>query len=149
MIRFLDTQLLSVVYPKVPYFSVFFTLYTTPLGSVISSNFLKHAHLSTFPSLLLGGSHPGDVYKILCTLMTPSCTSLSLLQILFFLLWHSPPLSLAFSLAWTWTNCFSIRLHTLGIDSEGLIIPNNVNTVNNRTIFMVQSWKFVVRLRTR
>ena len=43
-----------------------FTLYTTPLGSVISK----------IPS------------NIICMLMTPSCTSLSLLQILLYLLKH-------------------------------------------------------------
>ena len=52
-----------------------FTLYTTPLGSVISK----------IPS------------NIICTLMTPSCTSLSLLQILLYLLKHLPPLSMTFS----------------------------------------------------
>ena len=41
-----------------------FTLYTTPLGSVISKNSLN----------------------TICTLMTPSCTSLSLLQILLYVL---------------------------------------------------------------
>ena len=56
--------------------SLLFTLFTTPLGSA------------------LGSKHPSN---IICTLMTPSCTSLSLLQILFYLLkytyhhfhWHS------------------------------------------------------------
>ena len=52
-----------------------FTLYTTPLGSVI---------LKKFPQ------------NTICTLMTPSCTSLSLLQILLYLLKHLPPLSLTF-----------------------------------------------------
>ena len=49
-----------------------FTLYTTPLGSVISK----------IPS------------NIICTLMTPSS---SLLQILLYLLKHLPPLSMTFS----------------------------------------------------
>ena len=47
-----------------------FTLYTTPLGSVFSTNSLKYN----------------------CTLMTPSCTSLSLLRNLLYLLEHLPPL---------------------------------------------------------
>ena len=42
-------------------------------------------------------------------LYTPSCTSLSLLQILVYLLKHLPPLSMTFSPGWTWTNCFSIH----------------------------------------
>ena len=41
--------------------------------------------------------------------MTPSCTSLSLLQILLYLLTHLPPLSLTFSPGWTWTNYYSIH----------------------------------------
>ena len=52
-----------------------FTLYTTPLCSVISKN----------------------SSNIICMLMTPSCTSLSLLQILLYLLTHLPPLSMTFS----------------------------------------------------
>ena len=36
--------------------------------------------------------------------MTPSCTSLSLLQILLYLLTHLPPLSMTFSPGWIWTN---------------------------------------------
>ena len=47
--------------------------------------------------------------NIICTLMTPSCTSLSLLQLLLYLLKHLPPLSMTFSPGWTWTNCFSIH----------------------------------------
>ena len=43
--------------------------------------------------------------NIICTLMTPSCTSLSLLHILLYLL--KPPLSMTFSPGWT--NCFSIH----------------------------------------
>ena len=65
-----------------------FTLYTNPLGSVISK----------IPS------------NTICTLMTPSCTSLSLLQILLYVLKHLPPLSLTFFPGWTWTNCSSIHL---------------------------------------
>ena len=42
--------------------------------------------------------------------MTPSCTSLSLLQILLYVLKHLPPLSLTFFPGWTWTNCSSIHL---------------------------------------
>ena len=52
-----------------------FTLYTTPLGSVISKNSLKY-HL-----------YAEDT----------SCTSLSLLQMLLYLLNHLPPLSMTFS----------------------------------------------------
>ena len=66
-----------------------FTLYTTPLGSMISKK---------IPS------------NTICTLMTPSCTSLSLLQILLYVLKHLPPLSLTFFPGWTWTNCSSIHL---------------------------------------
>ena len=65
-----------------------FTLYTTPLDSVISKNSLKY-HL-----------YADD----------PSCTYLSLLQILLYLLIHLPPLSLTSSPGWTWTNCSSIHL---------------------------------------
>ena len=46
----------------------------------------------------------------ICTLTTPSCTSLSLLQILLYVLKHLPPLSLTFFPGWTWTNCSSILL---------------------------------------
>ena len=42
--------------------------------------------------------------------MKPSCTSLSLLLILLYLLEHLPPLSLTFFPGWTWTNCSSIHL---------------------------------------
>ena len=53
-----------------------FTLYTTPL---------KLGDLNVIPS------------NIICTLMTPSCTSLSLLQLLLYLSNHLPPLSMTFS----------------------------------------------------
>ena len=55
----------------------------------------------------------GDLKKvpsnIICTLMTPSCTSLSLLQILFYFLKQLPSLPLTYSPGWTRTNCFSIH----------------------------------------
>ena len=47
--------------------------------------------------------------NIICTLMIPSCTSLSLVPILLYLLKLLPPLSLTFSPGWTWTNCSSIH----------------------------------------
>ena len=76
MIPSLHSLLFPVVYPKVPYLGpLLFTLYTTPLCSVISK----------IPS------------NIICMLMTPSYTSLSLLQILLYLLTHLPPLSMTFS----------------------------------------------------
>ena len=62
---------------------------------------------------LYNSSWLGDLKKIpsniICTLMTPSCTSLLLLQILLYLLKHLPPLSMTFSPGWTWTNFFSIH----------------------------------------
>ena len=42
--------------------------------------------------------------------MTSSCTSLSLLQILLYVLKHLPTLSLTFFPGWTWTNCSSTHL---------------------------------------
>ena len=52
-------------------------------------------------TLYTNSSWLGDLKKIpsniICTLMTPSCTSLSLLQILLYLLKHLPPLSMTFS----------------------------------------------------
>ena len=65
-----------------------FTLYTTPHGSVISKNSLK-------------------ISFVRCR--TRSCTGISLLQLLLYLLKHLPPLSMTFSPGWTWTNCFSIH----------------------------------------
>ena len=62
---------------------------------------------------LYNSSWLGDLKKnpsnIICTLMTLSCTSLSLLQILLYRLKHLPPLSMIFSHGWTWTSCFSIH----------------------------------------
>ena len=82
------STLSPVVYPKVPY--------------------LAHFFLLSILLLLARWSHkiPSN---IICTLMTPSCTSLSLLQILLYLLIHLPPLSLTFSPGWTWTNYSSIH----------------------------------------
>ena len=63
-------------------------------------------------SFLLSVQILGDLKKIpsnaICMLMTPSCSSLSLLQILLYLLKHLPPLSLTFFPGWT--NCSSIHL---------------------------------------
>ena len=88
MIPSLHFLLSPVVYPKVPY--------------------LAHFFLLSILLLLARWSHkiPSN---IICTLMTPSCTSLSLLQILLYLLIHLPPLSLTFSPGWTWTNYSSIH----------------------------------------
>ena len=46
--------------------------------------------------------------NIICMLMTPSCTSLSLLQILLYLLTHLPPLSMTFS---PWMNLNKLLLN--------------------------------------
>ena len=88
MIPSLHFLLSPVVYPKAPY--------------------LAHFFLLSILLLLARWSHkiPSN---IICTLMTPSCTSLSLLQILLYLLIHLPPLSLTFSPGWTWTNYSSIH----------------------------------------
>ena len=83
MIPSLHSLLFPVVYPKVPYLAHFFLL----------SILLLFARWSQkIPS------------NIICMLMTPSCTSLSLLQILLYLLTHLPPLSMTFSPGWIWTN---------------------------------------------
>ena len=87
MIPSLHSLLFPVVYPKVPYLAHSFSL---------SVQLLLARWSQKIPS------------NINCTLMTPSCTSLSLLQILLYLLKHLPPLSMTFSPGWTWTNCFSI-----------------------------------------
>ena len=84
MIPSLHSLLSPVVYPKVP--------------------FLAHSFL------LLARWSQKIPSNTICTLMTPSCTSLSLLQILLYLLKHLPTLSLTFFPGWTWTNCFSIHL---------------------------------------
>ena len=89
MISSLHTLLFPVVYPKVSYLAHSFLL---------SIQLLSARWSQKIPS------------NIICTLMTPSCTSLSLLQILLYLLKHLPPLSMTFSPGWTWTNCFSIHL---------------------------------------
>ena len=87
MIPSLHSLLFPVVYPKVPYF----------------------AHSFSFSiQLLLARWSQKIPSNIICTLMTPSCTSLLLLQILLYLLKHLPPLLLTFSSGWTWTNFFSI-----------------------------------------
>ena len=79
----LHSLLFPVVYPKVPYLAHYFLL----------SILLLFARWSQkIPS------------NIICMLMTPSCTSLSLLQILLYLLTHLPPLSMTFSPGWIWTN---------------------------------------------
>ena len=88
MIPSLHFLLFPVVYPKVPYLAHSFSL---------SIQLLLARWSQKIPS------------NIICTLMTPSCTSLSLLQLLLYLLKHLPPLSMTFSPGWTWTNCFSIH----------------------------------------
>ena len=71
-----------VVYPKVPYLAHSFSL---------SIQLLLARWSQTIPS------------NIICTLMTPSCTSLSLLQILLYLLNHLPPLCSQYWLhLWLW-----------------------------------------------
>ena len=89
MIPSLHSLLFPVVYPKVPY--------------------LAHSFLLSILLLLARWSQKIPSNTI-CTLMTPSCTSLSLLQILLYVLKHLPPLSLTFFPGWTWTNCSSILL---------------------------------------
>ena len=74
----LHSLLSPVVYPKVPYLAHSFSL---------SIQLLLARWSQKIPS------------NIICTLMTPSCTSLSLLQILLALLKHLPPLSMTF-LSW-------------------------------------------------
>ena len=88
MIPSLHFLLFPVVYPKVPYLAHSFSL---------SIQLLLARWSQKIPS------------NIICTLMTPSCTSLSLLQLLLYLLKHLLPLSMTFSPGWTWTNCFSIH----------------------------------------
>ena len=88
MIPSLHSLLFPVVYPKVPYLAHSFSL---------SIQLLLARWSQKIPS------------NIICTLMTPSCTSLSLLQLLLYLLKHLLPLSMTFSPGWTWTNCFSIH----------------------------------------
>ena len=88
MIPSLHSLLFPVVYPKVPYLAHSFSLSIQLLLARWSQKILSN---------------------IICTLMTPSCTSLSLLQLLLYLLKHLPPLSMTFSPGWTWTNCFSIH----------------------------------------
>ena len=89
MIPSLHSLLFPVVYPKVPY--------------------LAHSFLLSILLLLARWSQKIPSNTI-CMLMTPSCTSLSLLQILLYVLKHLPPLSLTFFPGWTWTNCSSIHL---------------------------------------
>ena len=67
-----------------------FTLYTTPLGSVISINSLKyHLYYADDTQLYISFTP-----TILCSIV----------------LKHLPPLSLTFFPGWTWTNCSSIHL---------------------------------------
>ena len=91
MIPPLHSLLFPVVYPKVPY--------------------LAHSFLLSILLLLVRWSQqiPSNTICMLIS-MTPSCISLSLLQILLYVLKHLPPLSLTFSPGWTWTNCSSIHL---------------------------------------
>ena len=89
MIPSLHSLLFPVVYPKVPYLAHF---------------------LSLSIQLLLAWWSQKIPSNIICTLMTPSCTSISLLPILLYVLKHLPPLSLTFSPGWTWKSCFSIHL---------------------------------------
>ena len=72
MIPSLHSLLFPVVYPKVPYLAHSFSL---------SIQLLSARWSQKIPS------------NIICTLMTPSCTSLSHLQILLYLLKHLPPLT--------------------------------------------------------
>ena len=88
MIPSLHSLLFSVVYPKTPY--------------------LAHSFLLSI-LLLLARCSQKIPSNTICVLMTPSCTSLSLLQILLYVLKHLPPLSLTFFPGWTWTNCSSIH----------------------------------------
>ena len=81
---FSTLSLYPVVYPKVPY--------------------LAHSFLLSILLILARWSQK-ILPNTICTLMTPSCTSLSLLQILLYLLKHLPTLSLTFFPGWTWTNC--------------------------------------------
>ena len=89
MIPSLHSLLFPVVYPKVPY--------------------LAHSFLLSILLLMVRWSQKIPSNTI-CMLMTPSCTSLSLLKILLYVLKHLPPLSLTFFPGWTWTNCSSIHL---------------------------------------
>ena len=82
MIPNLHSLLFPVVYPKIPYLAHFFLL------SIL---------------LLLARWSQKIPSNTICTLMTPSCTSLSLLQILLYLLKLWPPLSLTFFPGWNWT----------------------------------------------
>ena len=64
-----------------------FTLYTTPLGSVISNNSIKYHLYANDTQLYIS--------------FTPTNSALCL---------ETPPLSLTFFPGWTWTNCSSIHL---------------------------------------
>ena len=130
MIPSLHSLLFPVVYPKVPFLTnAFYSWY-------YSSWF---DDLNKFP----------NIHCIICTLMTPSCTSLSLQRILFYLLKDLPPLSMTFSPGWTWTNCSSIhqKLNFLlsaqyNNVSYLLILETNLSAmISSQSVFLCsQSW---------
>ena len=88
-----------------------FTLYTTPLGSVISKNSIKY-HL-----------YADDT----------NCTFLSLLQTQLLHLKCSPILSLTYSPGWTLTNCFSIHPK---LNSYSLVQNNNGSNFLNSQLYL-------------
>ena len=123
MIPSLNFPLFSVVYPKVPYL----------------------AHTYSLSILLLLARWSQQIpSNTICTLMTLSCTSLSLLQILLYLLKHLPTLSLSFSPGWTWTNCFSI--HKKWISSHWHKTTTSIIFWSNKLIS--QQWNHPSRSRS-